>query len=204
MMTVSPASGGKSMKTPERPLHDYMAEVSERTEVRSGVPLPLGTHESEDGVNFALFSRHASRVRLALFDQPIDATPAKIFDLLRRKPPTAVREVWVSRNWSSARTAGSAVERSVAHSRSNRGDPAGGWPARRQPAHHDAGSQDSRPDHSKGGHLTLMWIAANRDLRAFDDPDGVKIERSNEASMVWGQARNARCARGTARADEML
>lgn len=32
-----------------------------------------------------------------------------------------------------------------------------------------------------------MWIAANRDPRAFDDPDGVKIERSNEASMVWGQ-----------------
>lgn len=39
----------------------------------------------------------------------------------------------------------------------------------------------------KGEKLTLMWIAANRDPRAFDDPDGVKIERSNEASMVWGQ-----------------
>ncbi|WP_296891998.1 hypothetical protein [Thiobacillus sp.] len=69
MMTVSPASGGKGIKTPERPLHAYMAEVSERTEVRSGVPLPLGTHESEGGLNFALFIRHASRVRLELFDQ---------------------------------------------------------------------------------------------------------------------------------------
>ncbi|MHB1402425.1 MAG: cytochrome P450 [Thiobacillus sp.] len=39
----------------------------------------------------------------------------------------------------------------------------------------------------KGEKLTLMWIAANRDPRAFDDPDSVKIERSNEASMVWGQ-----------------
>lgn len=39
----------------------------------------------------------------------------------------------------------------------------------------------------KGEKLTLMWIAANRDPRAFDHPDGVKIERSNEASMVWGQ-----------------
>jgi hypothetical protein len=47
------------MKTPERPLHDYVAEVSERTEVRSGVPLPLGTHESEGRVNFAFFAPKA-------------------------------------------------------------------------------------------------------------------------------------------------
>jgi hypothetical protein len=51
------------MKTPERPLHDYVAEVSERTEVRMGVPLTMGTHEY-GGVNFAVFSRHASRVLL--------------------------------------------------------------------------------------------------------------------------------------------
>ena len=69
------------MKTTERPLHNYVAEVSEYTEVRRGVPLLLGTHESEGGVNFALFSRHATRVRLALFDQPADATPARVIDL---------------------------------------------------------------------------------------------------------------------------
>ncbi len=39
----------------------------------------------------------------------------------------------------------------------------------------------------KGEKLALMWIAANRDPRAFDDPDAIKIERDNEASMVWGQ-----------------
>ncbi len=39
----------------------------------------------------------------------------------------------------------------------------------------------------KGENLTLMWIAANRDPRAFDDPDAVKIERSSGASLVWGQ-----------------
>lgn len=33
------------------------------------------------GVNFALFSRHASRVRLALFDLPGDATPNRAIDL---------------------------------------------------------------------------------------------------------------------------
>ena len=69
------------MKMPERPLHGYVADVSEHTEVRRGVPLPLGTQESEGGVNFALFSRHATRVRLELFDQPADATPARVIDL---------------------------------------------------------------------------------------------------------------------------
>jgi cytochrome P450 len=39
----------------------------------------------------------------------------------------------------------------------------------------------------KGETLTLMWIAANRDPRAFDDPNAVKIERSKDAGLVWGQ-----------------
>jgi isoamylase len=68
------------MNTPERPLEDYVADVCEHTEVRRGVPLPLGALESGGGVNFALFSRHASRVRLELFDQHADATPARIID----------------------------------------------------------------------------------------------------------------------------
>ena len=84
------------MKTPERPLHDYVVEVSERTEVRRGVPLPLGIHESEGGVNFALFSRHASRVRLELFDRPGDATPARVIDLDPARNRTGdVWHVWV-------------------------------------------------------------------------------------------------------------
>lgn len=39
----------------------------------------------------------------------------------------------------------------------------------------------------KGEKLTLMWIAANRDLHAFSDPDTVNIERSTVDSLVWGQ-----------------
>jgi isoamylase len=68
------------MNTPARPLHDYAVEVSEHTEERRGVPLPLGTHEFGGGVNFALFSRHATHVRLELFDRPEDATPARVVD----------------------------------------------------------------------------------------------------------------------------
>lgn len=39
----------------------------------------------------------------------------------------------------------------------------------------------------KGEHLTLMWIAGNRDPRAFDEPNVVKIERNTGDGMVWGQ-----------------
>jgi isoamylase len=68
------------MNTFSRPLHDYVVEVSEHTEERRGVPLPLGTRDVGGGVNFALFSRHATRVRLELFDQPEDARPARVVD----------------------------------------------------------------------------------------------------------------------------
>jgi cytochrome P450 len=39
----------------------------------------------------------------------------------------------------------------------------------------------------KGTRLTLMWIAANRDPRAFDDATAVKIERNTDAGLVWGR-----------------
>ena len=85
------------MNTSERPLHEYVAEVSEHTDVRSGVPLPFGTFESGGGVNFALFSRHASRVRLELFDRAVDAAPARIIDLDPARNRTGdVWHVWVA------------------------------------------------------------------------------------------------------------
>lgn len=61
------------MTATERPLHDYVSEVSERTDIRVGMPLPMGAYAHGEGVNFAFFSRHASRVRLELFDHPEDA-----------------------------------------------------------------------------------------------------------------------------------
>jgi glycogen operon protein len=69
------------MNMVEHTPRDFVAEVSGRTDVRAGVPLPIGTHEYEGGVNFAIFSRHASRVRLELFNLPADATPARVIDL---------------------------------------------------------------------------------------------------------------------------
>ncbi|MDP9012858.1 MAG: glycogen debranching protein GlgX, partial [Pseudomonadota bacterium] len=52
----------------------------DRIEARSGLPFPLGVHESGGGANFALFSRNATRVRLELFDHASDAQPAKAVD----------------------------------------------------------------------------------------------------------------------------
>ena len=46
----------EATKTAERPLQDYLAAVCERTDIRTGVPLPMGTHEFGGGVNFSFFS----------------------------------------------------------------------------------------------------------------------------------------------------
>ncbi len=64
--------------------------------MRRGVPLPLGTSESSGGVNFSLFSRHASSVRLELFDHPADAAPTRVIDLDPARNRTGdVWHVWV-------------------------------------------------------------------------------------------------------------
>ena len=61
-----------------------------------GVPLPLGTYKQDGGVNFALFSRHASRVRLELFEHPMDGKPSRAIDLDRERNRTGdVWHVWV-------------------------------------------------------------------------------------------------------------
>lgn len=85
------------MSTPERELADYLADMSEHAKVRTGVPLPLGANESEGGVNFALFSRHATRVRLEFFAKPDDAKPVRRidFDPVRNRTGD-VWHIWVA------------------------------------------------------------------------------------------------------------
>jgi len=82
---------------PERELHEYISEISELTDVRAGSPLPLGTQEVAGGVNFAVFSRHASRVRLELFDHPEHKVPGRIIDLDSARNRTGdVWHVWAA------------------------------------------------------------------------------------------------------------
>ena len=84
------------METPQRELPDYVSDTSEHADVRAGSPLPLGIQETGGGVNFAIFSRHATRVRLELFDHPEDAAPARAIDLDSVRNRTGdVWHVWI-------------------------------------------------------------------------------------------------------------
>ncbi len=69
------------IKDSQRELHDYISEISASADVQAGSPLPFGTQERRGGVNFAIFSRHASHVRLELFNHPDDSVPARSIDL---------------------------------------------------------------------------------------------------------------------------
>ena len=54
----------------------------EEGDVEAGNPLPIGgAHQYGDGVNFVLFSRHATGVRLELYESAGDSLPARIIDL---------------------------------------------------------------------------------------------------------------------------
>jgi len=39
----------------------------------------------------------------------------------------------------------------------------------------------------KGASLSLMWIAANRDPRVFEDPESIELHRGSDAGLVWGR-----------------
>jgi glycogen operon protein len=65
--------------------------------IRSGVPFPLGAHPRGEGVNFAIFSRHATGVRLDLFADCEDATPRRtiVLDAARNKTGD-IWHVWLA------------------------------------------------------------------------------------------------------------
>jgi glycogen operon protein len=69
----------------------------EEGEVQAGNPLPIGgAHQYGDGVNFVLFSRHATRVRLELYQKSDDSSPSKIIDLDPARHRTGdVWHVWL-------------------------------------------------------------------------------------------------------------
>jgi glycogen operon protein len=79
-------------KSSERDLQNYIAEISEHADVCAGSPLPLGAEETAGGVNFAIFSRHATGVRLELFDHPGDAAPARSINL--DTPRNRLGDIW--------------------------------------------------------------------------------------------------------------
>jgi len=65
-------------------------------ERQAGVPLPLGAHPRGAGINFAVFSRHATAVSLLLFDGQQDPEPAAVLALDPRLNRTGdVWHLWV-------------------------------------------------------------------------------------------------------------
>jgi len=68
----------------------------EEGEIRAGDPVPWGAHERGDGANFAVFSRHATRVCLELYQNADDRSPIKIIDLDPERHRTGdVWHVWM-------------------------------------------------------------------------------------------------------------
>src|SRR5580693_2126546 len=69
------------LATKEKPAGGFVASPEE-SDIQAGYPLPIGgTHQQGDGVNFVLFSRHATRVRLELYQHPDDSSATRIIDL---------------------------------------------------------------------------------------------------------------------------
>jgi glycogen operon protein len=67
------------------------------SEIQAGNPLPIGgAHQQGDGVNFVLFSRHATGVRLEFYQNPGDSSPSRVIDLYPARCRTGdVWHVWV-------------------------------------------------------------------------------------------------------------
>jgi isoamylase len=73
------------------------ATTSEVGEVQAGNPVPIGgAHKLGSGVNFVLFSRHATSVRLELYQHSDDSSPRRVIDLDPVRNRTGdIWHVWV-------------------------------------------------------------------------------------------------------------
>ena len=69
----------------------------EEGDVEAGDPLPIGgAHQSGEGVNFVLFSRHATRVHPEFYQNAEDSSPSRIIDLDPLRHRTGdIWHVWV-------------------------------------------------------------------------------------------------------------
>ena len=56
----------------QTPGHRMSAKTQDPMDIQTGLPYPLGATWDGHGVNFAVFSRHATQVHLCLFDDPKD------------------------------------------------------------------------------------------------------------------------------------
>lgn len=70
--------------------------MCKKLQVDVGKPIPLGVHERDGGINFAVFSRHANRVWLEFFDDPYGFSASTTIELDPRKHRKGdIWHVWV-------------------------------------------------------------------------------------------------------------
>ena len=80
----------------EQTLSGGFAAPPEVGEVQAGNPLPIGgAHQQGAGVNFVLFSRHATAVRLEFYQHPEDSSPNRVidFDPVRHRETVKQRRI---------------------------------------------------------------------------------------------------------------
>ena len=53
----------------------WLGNAKSVSQVSDGVPMPLGAHPRGSGINFAIFSRHATGATLLLFNSQKDLIP---------------------------------------------------------------------------------------------------------------------------------
>jgi glycogen operon protein len=66
-----------------KPFEGLLAVVTERFSFERGYPLPMGATVERGGVNFSIFSRHATAVTLILFS-PLTGEEVAAFPLENR------------------------------------------------------------------------------------------------------------------------
>src|ERR1700733_15679994 len=78
-------------------LTNDLGAAPEESDIQAGSPLPIGgTHQQGDGGNFVLFSRHATGVRLELYQHPDHSSPMRIIDLDPKSHRTGdMWHIWV-------------------------------------------------------------------------------------------------------------
>ncbi|MES3628528.1 MAG: glycogen debranching protein GlgX [Longimonas sp.] len=71
-------------------------KAADELNVKTGLPRPLGVHRRGDGVNFAVFSRHGTRVWLEFYDAIDDEAPTHRVELVARQHRTGdIWHIWV-------------------------------------------------------------------------------------------------------------
>jgi isoamylase len=61
---------------------------TQKYRIKAGNPYPSGSHQTSGGVNFSIFSRHATRVELCLYETALDDEPFQIIHLQKDRHRT--------------------------------------------------------------------------------------------------------------------